>query len=278
MQMRLYFEGLVRGFARSLGAVGAPLALALLLAGCGAEINEARHEVRPASAGSAPVGATASLGMQPSTEAAAPRRSAKLLREVRALEGKSTGPVGEGYRIGSQDVLEISVFQAPDLTKTVQVAESGTINLPLVGDVRAGGVTARELEQELKARYGKRYLHNPQVSVFVREYNSQRVTVEGAVERPGVYPYRGQITLVQLMATAGGMKDVADGSEVMVFRTASGKREAARFDVDEIKAGRAADPAIMQGDVVIVGTSTAKKFYNDILKTLPVIGLFTVFI
>ena len=84
-------------------------------------------------------------------------------------------PGSEGYRIGPQDVLDISVYQAPDLTKSVQVAESGTINLPLVGDVRAGGVTARELEQDLKSKYGARYLQNPQVTVFVREYNSQRV-------------------------------------------------------------------------------------------------------
>lgn len=275
MQWCLLFRNCVRGF----GAVVAPLALGLLVAGCGAELNEAR--VSPGSGSGGSPATTASLGMQPSTEAAPPaegRKSAKLLREVKALEGKSATPGGEGYRIGSQDVLEISVFQAPDLTKTVQVAESGTINLPLVGDVKAGGVTARELEQELKARYGSRYLHNPQVSVFVREYNSQRVTVEGAVERPGVYPYRGQITLVQLMATAGGLKDVADGSEVMVFRTSTGKREAARFDIDEIKAGRAPDPPVMQGDVVIVGTSTAKKFYNDLMKSLPVVGVFRGFI
>jgi polysaccharide export outer membrane protein len=271
----MQFDFLLRG----LGAVVVPLALSVLLAGCGAELNEART----ADASAAVPASTASLGMQPSVDGAAPpaeapRKSAKLLREVRALEGKAATPGGEGYRIGAQDVLEISVYQAPDLTKTVQVAESGTINLPLVGDVKAGGVTARELEQELKTRYGARYLRNPQVSVFVREYNSQRVTVEGAVERPGVYPYRGQLTLVQLMATAGGLKDVADGREVMVFRTSTGKREAARFDVDEIKAGRAADPAIMQGDVVIVGTSTAKKLYNDVLKTLPVLGIFRGFI
>ena len=79
---------------------------------------------------------------------------------------------------------------------------------------------------------------------------------------------------VQLIATSGGLKEVADGSEVMVFRTATGAREAARFDVDEIKAGRAPDPPVMQGDVVIVGTSAAKKLYNDIMKALPMVGMF----
>lgn len=257
-------------FSRVVAAI-APGVVALAIGGCGTVLNEAT------SASVAPTGPTASLGAQPSADNLPPpattKTSAKLLREVRALESKTT-PGTEGYRIGPQDVLDISVYQAPDLTKSVQVAESGTINLPLVGDVTAGGVTARELERELKNKYGARYLQDPQVTVFVREYNSQRVTLEGAVERPGVYPYRGPVSLLQLVATAGGMKEVADGTEVMVFRTATGKREAARFDVDEIKAGRAADPPIMQGDVVIVGVSTVKKFYNDILKSLPVVGMF----
>jgi len=259
---------------RIVGALCAPVALALVLAGCSGNFTEGGTV---AGASAPPAGATASLGVQPPSSGHAPpetRRSAKLLREVRALESTST-PGSDGYRIGPQDVLEISIYQAPDLTKTVQVAESGTINLPLVGDVRAGGATARELEMELKTKYGSRYLQNPQVTVFVREYNSQRVTVEGAVATPGVYPYRGKLSLVQLIATAGGLKEVADGSEVMVFRTVTGKREAARFDVDEIKAGRAPDPPIMQGDVVIVGVSVGKKLYNDILKALPMVGVFS---
>lgn len=263
----------ISSFLRGIRVLLAPIAMALALCGCGADLNEATMASGPGT----PTAVTASLGAPPPQSApssAEQRKSAKLLREVRELESKSAATGGDGYRIGPQDVLEISIYQAPDLTKSVQVAESGTINLPLVGDVRAGGVTARELEQDLKKKYGVRYLQNPQVTVFVREYNSQRVTVEGAVNSPGVYPYRGKMSLVQLIATSGGLKEVADGSEVMVFRTATGKREAARFDVDEIKAGRAPDPAIMQGDVVIVGTSAAKKLYNDLLKALPMVGMF----
>ncbi len=265
----------IRSLLRGAVTILAPFAVALSLTGCGATLNEGSS----ATSSSAPAAATASLGAPPPPAASAPsassKKSAKLLREIRALESTTT-PGSDGYRIGPQDVLEISVYQAPDLTKTVQVAQSGTINLPLVGDVRAGGVTARELEQDLTARYGARYLQKPQVTVFVREFNSQRVTLEGAVERPGVYPYRGQMTLLQLVASAGGLKEVADSGEVVVFRMATGKKEAARFDMDEIKAGRAPDPTIIQGDVVIVGVSTAKKFYNDILKSLPVVGAFSI--
>lgn len=265
MQMGLLFSRVL--------AIVLPAIAALALAGCGATLNEGATASAPGAHGVA----TAGLGVHPSAEhepAATPKKSAKLLREVRALESAGT-PGSDGYRIGPQDVLEISVYQAPDLAKTVQVAESGTVNLPLVGDVRAGGVTARELEHDLKKKYGGRYLQNPQVSVFVREYNSQRVTVEGAVEKPGVFPYRGRMTLLELIATSGGLREVADASEVVVFRTATGTRQAARFDVDEIKAGRAPDPPIMQGDMVIVGVSAAKKLYNDVLKSLPVVGIFT---
>jgi polysaccharide biosynthesis/export protein len=218
---------------------------------------------------------TAGLGGAPVLEQtpAKVRSSPVVVKQVKRLEQANT-PGSEGYRIGPQDVLDISVYQAPDLAKTVQVAETGTINLPLVGDVQAGGVTAQELERSLKAKLGTKYFQNPQVTVFVKEYNSQRVTVEGSVQKPGVYPYRGPVSLLQLIATAGGMSEVANGSDVMVFRTATGSRQAARFDVDEIKAGRAADPSIMQGDVVIVNASAGKKFYQDILKTLPLVGVF----
>ena len=80
--------------------------------------------------------------------------------------------------------------------------------------------------------------------------------------------------MLELIAKAGGVSDVANGSDVMVFRTATGAKQAARFDVDEIKAGRATDPPIMQGDVVIVNASTGKKLYQDVMKVLPLVGVF----
>lgn len=256
---------------------GAAVLAIATLGGCGPSINESMTgSVQGLSQDS-----TAGLGLAPADGPPASRArvakvatpSAGFTQQVRALE-RTNSPGNDGYRIGPQDVLEISVYRAPDLAKTVQVAESGTINLPLVGDVQAAGVTAQELERTLKSKLGAKYLQNPQVTVFVREYNSQRVTVEGSVEKPGVYPYRGRVSLLELIATAGGMREVADGSDVMIFRTAGGTRQAARFDVDEIRSGRATDPPIMQGDVVIVNVSSGKKLYQDIMKTLPIVGVF----
>lgn len=265
-------------FYRSLrlGMVLLTIAFGTLLAACGPALNDSFTN----SLQSEP-SATAGLGTPPfqtMTDEQQPRAikvkaSPGLAKEVRSLESQSI-PGSDGYRIGPQDVLDISVYQAPDLTKSVQVAETGTINLPLVGDVQAGGLSARDLERSLKAKLSEKYFQNPQVTVFIREYNSQRVTVEGSVRSPGVYPYRGPTTLLQLVATAGGLSEVANGSDVMVFRTSTGAKQAARFDVDEIKAGRAPDPPIMQGDVVIVNSSTGKKLYQDVMKALPLVGVF----
>lgn len=244
----------------------------MLLAGCGAALNDGATGSVQTDVATAGLGVPTSAG----AERAGPikvKASPGLAKQVQSLERQGT-PGNDGYRIGPQDVLEISVYQAPDLTKTVQVAETGTINLPLVGDVQAGGVSARDLERDLTSKLGAKYFQNPQVTVFIREYNSQRVTVEGSVQRPGVYPYRGPTTLMQLVATAGGLSEVANGSEVMVFRTASSAKQAARFDIDEIKAGRAEDPPIVQGDVVIVNPSTGKKLYQDFMKALPLVGVF----
>lgn len=201
------------------------------------------------------------------------KSSLGLAKEVRSLESQST-PGSDGYRIGPQDVLEISVYQAADMTKSVQVAETGTINLPLLGDVKAGGLTARELEGALRASLGQKYFQRPQVTVFIKEHVSQRVIVDGYVRNPGVYPYRGPVSLLQLVATAGGVSDLANESDVMVFRTSAGVKQAARFDIEEIKAGRAVDPSIMQGDIVIVNASGAKKLYQDMMKALPLVGIF----
>jgi polysaccharide biosynthesis/export protein len=184
-----------------------------------------------------------------------------------------SAPGSAGYKIGPQDVIDISVFKVPELSKSVQVSEAGTVNLPLLGEVRAANKTPRDLEKDLTAQLGKKYLQNPQVSVFLKEYNSQRITVDGAVKRPGVFPLQGDISLLQAVALAQGLEDVSDDT-VVVFRERNGQRQAARFDISEIRAGDAKDPQLLAGDVVIAGTSDLKKGFNGFLKAVPIAGLF----
>ncbi len=132
-------------------------------------------------------------------------------------------PGSSAYKIGPRDVLEITVFKVQDLSKTVQVSEAGTITYPLAGEIPAGNKTAHEIEQELTAILGAKYLQNPAITVFVKEYNSQRVTVEGNVQKPGVIPMAGRMTLLQAIAQAGGLGATAEKT-VIVFRMVDGRR------------------------------------------------------
>ena len=120
---------------------------------------------------------TASTSVDPKTKARLKEAAEKVI---------ATGdPKSPAYKIGPMDVLEISVFKVEELSKTLQVSSIGTINVPLIGERPAAGRTAREIEKDLTDKWGAKYLQDPQVTVFVKEYNSQRVTVEGAVEKPG---------------------------------------------------------------------------------------------
>lgn len=243
---------------------------AVLLAGCGASLTEGTTPNALAGAVDNK-GAAFNTASDPSatlTTASTTSDRAKLAVVAKELTAAST-PGSTGYKVGPLDVLEVSVFKVPDLSKTVQVAESGTINLPLVGESPAAGMTAQEIERNLTQKLGAKYLQNPQVTVFVKEYNSQRVTIEGAVKKPGVYPIRGQSTLLQMIATAEGLTDVAE-NEVAVFREGDGKRQAAKFNLTDIRSGQSPDPVLQKGDTIVINDSALAKGYQNFLKALPI--------
>jgi len=125
----------------------------------------------------------------------------------------------EDYRIGAEDLLEISVFEAPELNRTARVAAGGEISLPLLGTVQAGGLTPRELEFVLQELLRRTYMKDPHVAVFVREMESHPVSVFGAVKKPGVFQIRGAKTLVGVLSMAEGLADDA-GDTVIVMRRA----------------------------------------------------------
>ena len=173
------------------------------------------------------------------------------------------------YRIGALDLLQISVFQLEDLDREVRVNSSGMVSLPLIGAVAAGGRTVAELEKEIARRLSESYLQNPQVSVFVKEFTSQRVTVEGAVTKPGIFPITGKTSLLQAIAMSEGLTTLADAQSVIVFRTIEGQRMAALFDLKAIRAGEAEDPLIYGDDIIVVdqsGPRTALKTITDTLR------------
>jgi polysaccharide export outer membrane protein len=193
--------------------------------------------------------------------------------DTRASSGAYTG-VSE-YRIGAQDMLEINVFQVADLNRTVRVNSGGQISLPLIGVLQAGGRTVQEVEKDIAAKLEAAYLQNPQVSVFVKEYTSQRVTVEGAVNDPGIYPLSGRTTLMQVIVMAKGLAPLANLQGVVVFRTVDGKKMAARFDFKAIRSGNVADPEVFGDDIVSVDQSGPKTALRRIIEALPLVSIFT---
>lgn len=172
------------------------------------------------------------------------------------------------YRIGNQDLLEISVFQVDELSHKVRVNSQGMVSLPLIGAVEAGGKSVAELEQDIAKRLGEKFVQNPQVTVFVEEFASQRVTVEGAVNKPGVFPLTGKTTLLQVIAEASGLAPLADDRSVVIFRTIQGKKMAALFDVPRIRHGQMEDPLIFADDVVVVDRSGSLSFLKTVTDGL----------
>jgi polysaccharide biosynthesis/export protein len=185
------------------------------------------------------------------------------------FNGSATDGSASGYAVGALDVLEISVFKVPELSKSVQVAPTGTINLPLIGDMPAAGKTAQQIEQDLTNRLAAKYLNNPQVSVFIKEHNSQTVTVEGAVVRAGVFPIKGKLSLVQVVALAGGLNNDLYEKNITVFSTVRGERVSKVYNIDDVRAGKAADPGLRAGDIVVVDNNTGKVVLNTALKIIP---------
>src|SRR5262249_50675423 len=164
----------------------------------------------------------------------APKRASP--QESSPAEGTETKNARrDAATIGPQDVLDITVFQVPELSKTLEVRETGTINFPLLGEITAAGKTPQKLQRELTFKLAADYLQHPVVTVFVKESNSQRVTISGAIDKPGIYPIKGPTSLMEIVAQAGGFKDESD-STILILREKAGSRMAARYDVSEIQA------------------------------------------
>jgi polysaccharide export outer membrane protein len=120
-----------------------------------------------------------------------------------------------------------------------------------------------------------RIVKDPQVSVSVEEVRSQQVTIDGAVKEPGVYPVMGPMTLQRAVALAKGMDEYARLDQIVVFRTVNGQPTAAQFDLKAVREGRLADPQIYGNDVIVVGDNSRKRNMAEVLRSLPILGVFT---
>ncbi|MBN8806905.1 MAG: polysaccharide export protein [Sphingomonas sp.] len=179
------------------------------------------------------------------------------------------------YLIGPYDSISVDVFGAKELSRSGMIDAAGNFSVPLVGDVRAAGLTTSQLATVITDRLRGRYVNNPQVSVQLTEARSQLVTVDGAVRQPGVYPVMGKTTLQQVIAMARGTDEYARLNEVVIFRDVDGKQFAALFSLKDIREGAMHDPEVFGNDKIIVGESLGRRIFKDTIQTLPAFGVFT---
>ena len=183
-------------------------------------------------------------------------------------------PLEAGYKIAPMDTVSVKVFKMPDLTGDYEVDLAGHISMPLIGEVSAYDLTTAQLDDALTRKLGEKYLENPDVSVGVKSSTRRSVTVDGAVNRSGSFPVNGPTTLMQAVAAAGGAREDANIRRVAIFRTIGGQRQAAAFDLQDIRRGAAKDPEVYAGDIVVIDGSAIKALQKQLLQTLPMISIF----
>jgi polysaccharide export outer membrane protein len=147
-----------------------------------------------------------------------------LNEQILSLGARLTARASQDYQVGPEDLLEVMVYGEQDLGRAVRVNGQGQINMPLVGTVKVAGMTPREVEAKLVDMYGERFLKDPQVSVFVKEYRHSRVALTGAMKTPGFYELIGPRSLMEMLAMAGGLDDRA-GDKVHIIRPKAPPRD-----------------------------------------------------
>lgn len=210
----------------------ASLALALLLAPAGAPLLQAQA---PPGGAQTPRPGTPAAPTTPPTAIA------------------TGAPIPTDYVIGPDDVLGILFWRDADMSGDVTVRPDGMITLPLVRDIKAAGLKPDELRAQIQKAASK-YIEDPNVTVVVRQINSRNVFITGEVARPGPYPISGQLTVLQLIAIAGGLNEFANEKDITITRTENGKTQAFRFNYKDVSRGKSLDQNIVlkPGDIVVV--------------------------
>jgi len=161
--------------------------------------------------------------------------------------------VASDYVIGAEDLLQVSIWKNEAMSRTLPVRPDGKISLPLLHDIQAAGLTPLQLRDKIAAALGE-FMPNPEVSVTVMEVKSYRVSVLGEVQKPGVLQLKAPTTVMEALALAGGFKDFASPSKIIIFRKdGSGQTQRLRFNYNRaIGNGGEENVSLKSGDVVVV--------------------------
>lgn len=209
------------------------------------------------AAGSLPLYAQAAGGAKPTPPAPASKTPAKPAPAPSTAKPPVAVPPGvvvpADYVIGPEDILTIVFWREKDLSSDVVVRPDGRISLPVLQDVAAAGLTPEQLRESL-TKTAERYVEDPNVTVVVKEINSRRVFITGQVAKPGPYNITSPMTVVQLIAFAGGLLEYADEENIAIMRTEKGAPVAYRFNYKEVSERKnlKQNIALQPGDTVIV--------------------------
>jgi len=188
-----------------------------------------------------------------SAQVSSPRGAIPEARAT-ALANSNALDTAVEYQIGPEDVLDISVWKNPELSRTVPVRPDGKVSLPLLNDIQAQGRTPDELRDALK-QAAQAFVEDPNPTVMVKEIKSRRVFITGQVEKPGPYPLTGETTVLQLIAMAGGIREFADGSNITIIRKGeNGRTEILPFNYRDVlkRKNLTQNVQLKPGDTVVV--------------------------
>lgn len=173
---------------------------------------------------------------------------------VSAGQEASSADVPPDFVIGLEDILSVNVWREPDLSvKEVMVRPDGKISLPLIGDIQASGLTPMQLQKQITERM-KEFVAEPTVAVVVLKIASRSVSIVGQVARPGVYYLGAPLTVLELLARAGGLREEANEKGISIVREENGKTTSYRFNYKDVSKGKSLQQNIYlkNGDIVIV--------------------------
>ena len=245
-------------------------------------INSAKNRVLLALASISFLSACSSFSPQPPTVA----ETEAAARSVNVLNSAPAGATPQytvhsarvatkiAYRptvastISPQDTLDINVFKVPDLSaKALKVESNGAISLPLIGSVKIAGLNIAQAEQLITQKLSQ-YMQAPKVSVIRTDSAiSKRVTVEGEVKTPGVFPIKGNLSFLQAIAMAQGLTEMADSRSVLFFRDGAQHN----VSLDLVRTGKIADPVLRGDDRIVVLKDAAKVREKKVIDYLPAV-------
>jgi protein involved in polysaccharide export with SLBB domain len=157
--------------------------------------------------------------------------------------------------LGPGDVFEVKVYDEKDLSGIYRVSSAGSISFPLIGKVQVEGMTSTDVADLIQGRLGEKYMRNPQVSIFIKEYNSKKISVFGQVNKPGTFKYEDNMSVTQAVSMAGGFTKMAAKDDTNITRIEDGEEKKYPVPVESIAQGQAKNFYLQPGDIVYVPES-----------------------